>query len=178
VRAFTSSLKKKVRRCACIRRKMCLYSKRSVLVSKEVCSYHCPKYITYLFSLMWMIHFFFFLFIVVLFCLSSLIVLKFAFDFILIFFKNFCRINCITCARQDTRSTLRTFNSTSTNIRLIRNKWFNFVCMIKLLKAFSFVTTYKCSFNSCRTTTSCTIFVNFCSMWKFEICSKTSKTSW
>jgi hypothetical protein len=94
-------------------------------------------------------------FIVALSCLSSHVFLKFAFDFILILLKNSCNISCITCARQETRFTSCTFVSTSSNIRLIRNKRFSFVCMIKLLKTLSFVTAYNRSFNSCCTTTFC-----------------------
>ncbi len=119
-----------------------------------------------------------FFFIVVLFCLSSQIILKSALDLILILLRSFCKINYIRCVRQDTRSTSCTFVSISSNTWLVRSKRFNFVCIIKLLTTLLFVIAYKRYFNLCRKITSCTIFVNFCSMWKLEICLKISKTSW
>ncbi len=80
-------------------------------------------------------------------CLSSQIVLNFVFDYILILWRSFCKANCITCAKHDTRSKSCTFVFTSSNSRLVRNNCTNSICKIKLLAALSFVITFNWSSN-------------------------------
>ncbi len=117
-------------------------------------------------------------FIVALSCLSFQVVFSFAFDFILILSRNFYKVNWITCARHDTRFISWTFVFILLNNRFVRNNRTSLICKIKLLKALSFVTTFKRFFNLCRTIMSCIIFANFCLIWEFVMCSKINKISW
>jgi hypothetical protein len=112
--------------------------------------------------------FFSFFFISALLSLSFQLVWKSSFlKFILIFSSSSRKVNCITCARHDTRSIFLTLKSTSSNV-LVRNMRSNFLCIVLLLSTLSFVITSIRSCNLCREIISCIIFASLDSICDSE----------